>query len=68
MHKIKKEVEEMKNELYLDKLKRRLNSDENKNIIFEESQTGPQEEPVLNAYDVDVEKFKKYCKKHNIKY
>lgn len=58
----------MKNELYLDKLKRRLNSDENKNIIFEESQTGPQEEPVLIAYDIDVEKFKKYCKKNNIKY
>ena len=53
----------MKNELYLDKLKRRLNTDKNENVIFEESQTGPQEEPVLIAYDIDIEKFKEYEKK-----
>lgn len=58
----------MKNELYLDKLKRKLNTDLNENVIFEESQTGPQEEPILVAYDVDINKFKEYMKNNNIKY
>ena len=53
----------MKNELYLDRLKRRLNSDKNQNIIFEESQTGPQEEPVLIPFEIDLEKFNEYIKK-----
>lgn len=44
-------------------LKRKLNDDNNPNIIFEESQTGPQEEPILIAYDIDINKFKKYYKK-----
>lgn len=58
----------MKNELYLDKLKRRLNTDKNENVIFEESQTGPQEEPILIAYDIDIEKFKEYEKNNKVKY
>ncbi len=50
----------MKDKLYLDDLKRKYNHDDNQNVIFEESQTGPQEEPCLLAYDVDIKRFKKY--------
>ena len=55
----------MKNKLYLDDFKKKLNDDYNNRVIFEESQTGPQEEPCLIAYDVDVNKFKKYMHKLN---
>ena len=44
-------------------LKRKLNDDNNPNIIFEEAQTGPLEEPILIAYNIDINKFKKYYKK-----
>ena len=36
----------MKEDLYLNKIKNRLNKDESNEFIFDESQTGPQEEPI----------------------
>lgn len=50
----------MKNKLYLENLKNKLNDDFNERFIFEESQTGPQEEPILLQYDVDISKFREY--------
>ena len=50
----------MKDELYLNKAKLKLNKDYNQNVIFDEYQNGPQEEPILLAFDVDIEKFKWY--------
>ena len=45
----------MKDELYLKKAKIKLNKDHNQNVIFDEYQNGPQEEPILLAFDVDIE-------------
>lgn len=53
----------MKEDLYLNKIKNRLNKDESNEFIFDESQTGPQEEPILVQYDVDINKFQEYMKK-----
>ena len=50
----------MKDELYLKKAKLKLNKDFNQNVIFDEYQNGPMEEPNLIAFDVDIERFKKY--------
>lgn len=52
----------MKEELYLKRAKHLLNSDLNQNVIFEEYINGPMEEPVLIAFDVDINKFIKYEK------
>ena len=54
----------MKEELYLNKMKNKLNHDSSDKYIFDESQTGPQEEPILVEYEVDVEKFKRYLEKN----
>ncbi len=54
----------MKDKLYLEDLKKKYNDDNNPHVIFVESQTGPQEEPSLIAYDVDISKFKEYM--HNL--
>lgn len=51
-----------KEKLYLAHLKQKYNQ-ENSHYIFDESQTGPQEEPCLLAYKMDVNKFNKYLKK-----
>ena len=48
--------------LYLKRAKHLLNSDLNQNDIFEEYINGPMEEPVLIAFDVDINKFIKYEK------
>lgn len=56
----------MKDELYLKTAKIKLNKDHNQNVIFDEYQNGPQEEPILLAFDVDIEKFKKYENKKQI--
>ena len=50
----------MKENLYLQKMKEKLNKDLSNKYIFDESQTGPQEEPTLVQYEIDVEKFQKY--------
>ena len=55
----------MKEELYLKRAKHLLNSDLNQNVFFEEYINGPMEEPILLAYDVDIDKFIKY--RNNLK-
>ena len=50
----------MKENLYLQRMKERLNKDSSNKYIFDESQTGPQEEPTLIKYELDVERFQKY--------
>lgn len=50
----------MKENLYLQRMKERLNKDSSNKYIFDESQTGPQEEPTLIQYQLDVERFQKY--------
>lgn len=50
----------MKENLYLQRMKDRLNKDSSNEYIFDESQTGPQEEPTLIQYELDVERFQKY--------
>lgn len=50
----------MKEELYLKKTKQKFNSDLNQNVYFDEYINGPMEEPVLIAFDVDINKFKEY--------
>ena len=52
----------MKEQLYLTNLKNKLNKDHDKNYIFDESQTGPQEEPTLIQYEIDINQFNKYLK------
>lgn len=47
------------------------NDKQDKNIIFVQMQTGPLEQPIQVAYNLDIDKFKKYLKKknqRNIKY
>ena len=53
----------MKEELYLKKTKQKFNSDLNQNVYFDEYINGPMEEPVLIAFDVDINKLKEYEKK-----
>ena len=48
--------------MYLKKAKYRYNSDFNQNVFFEEYINGPMEEPVLIAFDVDINKFINYEK------
>ena len=50
----------MKENLYLQRMKEKLNKDSSNKYIFDESQTGPQEEPTLIQYELDVERFQKY--------
>lgn len=57
----------MKDKLYLENLKDILNDDDNVTVVFEESQTGPQEEPVLLAFDVNINRFKQYMNNLHIK-
>lgn len=45
---------------FLNKEKSVLNEIAEENIIYDETQTGPQEEPYLFEYHVDVEKWRKY--------
>ncbi len=57
----------MKHRLYLNDQKNKYNNDTNPKVVFEESQTGPQEEPSLVAFDVDVSKCQKYLHNRDIK-
>lgn len=45
---------------FLNKEKNILNEIAEENIIYDETQTGPQEEPYLFEYHVDVKKWRKY--------
>ncbi len=45
---------------YLERNKRVLNEIADENIIYDETQTGPQEEPFLFEYHVNVAKWRKY--------
>lgn len=44
----------------LEKEKEILNEISDKNIIYEETQTGPQEEPFLFEYSLDLNMWSKY--------
>lgn len=46
----------------LEKEKEILNEISDKNIIYEETQTGPQEEPFLFEYSLDLNMWSKYLK------
>lgn len=46
----------------LEKEKETLNEMGPENIIYDETQTGPQEEPFLFEYNLDLEKWKEYQK------
>lgn len=50
----------MSERLYLENIKEMLNDDNNETVIFDESQSGPQEEPVLLPFDVNIKRFKIY--------
>ena len=46
----------------LEKEKEILNEISDKNIIYDETQTGPQEEPFLFEYSLDLNMWSKYLK------
>ena len=47
---------------FLEKEKDILNNNSDKDTIYEETQTGPQEEPFLLEYSLDLAMWKKYLK------
>ncbi len=51
----------------LEKEKDILNETSDKNIIYEETQTGPQEEPFLFEYSLDLNMWSKYLKEKDKK-
>ena len=51
----------------LEKEKEILNEISDKNIIYEETQTGPQEEPFLFEYSLDLNMWSKYLKEKDKK-
>ena len=54
--------------MYLSDKKRLLNNtDDDKDTIYDEIQSGPMEESNLIKYDLDINKFKKYEEKIAIK-
>lgn len=52
---------------YLEIQKEILNEISDENIIYEEAQCGPQEEPYLKEYKLDIKKWKLYHENHNRK-
>lgn len=50
-------------ESYDDQTKRIMNELSKENIIFDEVQTGPQEESTLQEFVLDLNKFEEYKKK-----
>ena len=58
----------MKRKTLTEKQRDILNEISPKNIIYDETQTGPQEEPFLFEYHLDLEVWKKYKNKHFKKY
>lgn len=58
----------MKDKMYLSDKKRLLNNtDDDKDTIYDEIQSGPMEESNLIKYDLDINKFKKYEEKISLK-
>lgn len=45
----------------LTKEKNILNEISSEDVLYDETQTGPQEEPMLFEYNLDVEQWRKYC-------
>ena len=52
---------------YLEIQKEILNEISDENVIYEESQCGPQEEPYLKEYKLDIKKWKLYYETENRK-
>lgn len=50
-------------ENYTEKTKRIMNEISKEDVIFEETQTGPQEEETLQEIKLDLQKFKEYMTK-----
>lgn len=50
-------------ENYTEKTKRIMNEISKEDVIFEETQTGPQEEETLQEIKLDLQKFKEYMAK-----
>lgn len=58
----------MKDKMYLSDKKRLLNNtDDDKDTIYDEIQSGPMEESNLIKYDLDINKFRKYEEKISLK-
>ena len=53
------------NDTFLEKEKDILNNASENNVIYDESQTGPQEEPFLFEYYLDLNMWKKYLLEKN---
>ena len=53
---------------YLEIQKEILNEISDENVIYEESQCGPQEEPYLKEYKLDIKKWKLYHENNNRKH
>ena len=49
-------------ESFNEQTKRIMNEISNEDVIFDEVQTGPQEEITLQEFKLDLDKFKKYKK------
>ena len=49
-------------ESYDEQTKRVMNEISNEDVIFDEVQTGPQEEITLQEFKLDLDKFKEYKK------
>ncbi len=56
------------NDTFLNKEKDILNDIADEDVIYDESQTGPQEEPFLFEYHLDLELWKKFLEKQNKKH
>ena len=54
-------------ESYDEQTKRIMNEISNEDTIFDEVQTGPQEESTLQEFKLDLEKFKEYKKMKRLK-
>lgn len=52
----------------LNKEKNILNKTSDKDVIYEETQTGPQEEPFLFEYHLDLNMWEKYLEEKDKKY
>ena len=58
----------MKDKMYLSDKKRLLNNtDDDKDTIYDEIQSGPMEESNLIKYDLDINRFRKYEEKISLK-
>ena len=53
----------MDNQSYNEKTKKALNEIAKENEIFDEIQIGPQEEPIVHEFKVDIPKYRRYIRK-----